>query len=122
MTERHVDFVNQVIRCLMLERHLEKGSWPSLLQEITFYCNNLDNTSSKILSPHMLAFGRQPRAPIDMRISTGNVPTKVTGSSSQYLETTVEKRQDDRNCTRKPSVHPIGGGAKKYDKARKHPT
>ena len=94
MTERHVDFVNQVIRCLMLERYLEKGCWPSLLQEITFYCNYLDNASSKI-SPHMLAFGRQPRAPIDMLISTGNTPTKVTGSSSQFLETTVKKRQDE---------------------------
>ena len=86
MTERHIGFVKQVIRCLMLERHLEKGSWPSLFQEITFYCNNLDNASSKI-SPHMLAFGRQQRSPFDMLISTGNTPIKVTGLASQYLET-----------------------------------
>ena len=77
---------------MMLERHLEKGSWPSLLQEITFYCNNLDNTSRKI-SPHMLPFGRQPRSPIDMLISSGNTPTKVTGSASQYHETTVRKEE-----------------------------
>ena len=42
----------------------------------------------------MLAFGRQPRSPIDMLISTGDIPTKVTGSASQYLETTVKRRQE----------------------------
>ena len=94
----------------MLERHLEKGSWPSLLQEITFYGNNLDNASSKI-SPLMLAFGRQPRSPIDMLITTGNTPTKVTGSSSQYLETTVKKKQElseiareNQECTQSEEV------------------
>ena len=63
MAERHIGFVKQVIRCLILERDLEKGSWPSVLPEVTFYCNSLDNASSKV-SPHMLAFGRQPRSPI----------------------------------------------------------
>ena len=121
MTERHVDFVKQVIRCLMLELHLEKGSWSSLLQEITFYCNNLDNTSSKILSPHIMPFGRQPRSPIDMLISTGDILTKVTGSSSQYLETTVKKRQELSEIARENQVC-TQLRAKKNDKARKHPT
>ena len=76
MAERHIGFVKRVIRCLMLERHIEKGSWPSLLQEITFYGNNLDNASNKI-SPPMLAFGRQPRSPIDMLMSTGNTQQKL---------------------------------------------
>ena len=35
------------MRFLLLERNLEKGSCPSLLPEVTFYCNNLDNSSSK---------------------------------------------------------------------------
>ena len=82
MAERHIGFVKQLIRCLMLERHLEKGSWPSLLQEITFYCNNLNNASSKI-SPHILPFGLQPRSPIDMLISTANTPTKLQGQLKQ---------------------------------------
>ena len=60
----------------MLERHLENGS------------------ASRKISPHMLAFDHQPRSPIDMLIRTGNNPTKVTESASQYLETTVKESQE----------------------------
>ena len=35
MPERHIGFVKQVIICLMLERNIEKGSWRSLLPEVT---------------------------------------------------------------------------------------
>ena len=95
----------------MLESHLEKGSWPSLLQEITFYGNNLDNARGKISLP-MFPFDHQPRSPINMLISTGHTPTKVTGSASQYLETTVKRRQElskiareNQECTQSGEVH-----------------
>ena len=104
--------------CLMLERHLEKGSWPSLLQEITFYCNHLDNASSKIF-PHMLPFGRQPISPINMLISTVNTPTKVTRSSSQYFETTVMKGQELSEIARENQECTQSGAKKKYDKGKK---
>ena len=90
MAERHIGFVKQVMRCLLLERNLEKGSWPSLLPEVSFYCNNLDNSSSKI-SPHLLTFGRQPRAPIDMLISSNETGTNST--DFEYLEILLEKKE-----------------------------
>ena len=67
----------------------------------------------------MLAFGRQPRSPIDMLISTGNIPTKVTGSASQYLETTVKKRQELGEIARENKECTQSGAKKKYDKGRK---
>ena len=67
----------------------------------------------------MLAFGRHPRSPIDMLISTGNTPTKVTGSASQYLETTVKKRQELSEIARENQECTQSGAKKKYDKGKK---
>ena len=64
MAERNIGFVKQVLSCLMLDRNLPKGSWPALLTEAGFYCNGMENASSKV-SPLMLTYGRQPRSPID---------------------------------------------------------
>ena len=47
MVERNVGFVNQVMLCLMLDRQLGKGSWPSLLQEVSFHCNCMSNASNQ---------------------------------------------------------------------------
>ena len=67
------------------------------------------------ISPPMLPFGLQPRSPIDMLISTGNTPTKVTGSSSKYLETTVKRRQELSEIARENQECTQSGG---YDKGR----
>ena len=91
MAERHIGFVKQVIRCLMLERNLEKGSWPSLLPEVTFYCNNLDNASTKI-SPHLMTFGRQPRTPLDMLIA--HAPTDGGQTGNEYVDLLLKKREE----------------------------
>ena len=93
MAERHIGFVKQVIRCLILERDLEKGSWPSVLPEVTFYCNSLDNASSKV-SPHMLAFGRQPRSPIDALITTSKGSTSSDPPNGQYLQRLLGKKEE----------------------------
>ena len=59
LAERSIGKVKQVARCITLDRQLSKGSWPGLLPEITFYCNNVENSSTKV-SPQMLMYGRQP--------------------------------------------------------------
>ena len=51
MAERNVGLVKQVIRCLQLDRHLSKGSWPGLLAEVSFHINGMVNATSWI-SPH----------------------------------------------------------------------
>ena len=73
----------------MFERNLDKGSWTSLLPEIAFYCNNLDNTATKI-SPHMLTFGQQPRAPIDMLIA--HQPSGRDQAANEYVDTLLRKK------------------------------
>ena len=52
----------------MLERGLDKGSWPEVLPEVAFYCNNVENSSTKF-SAQLLMFGRQPTSPIDATIA-----------------------------------------------------
>ena len=68
MAERSIGTVKQTIRCLLLERKMEHGSWPKILPEISFLLNSVTNASSNV-SPHMLTFGRRPRAPTDIPIS-----------------------------------------------------
>ena len=67
----------------------------------------------------MLPFGRQPRSTINMLISTGNTPTKVTGSASQYLETTAKMRQELSEIARENQECTRSGAKKKYDQGKK---
>ena len=42
------------------------------------YCNNIENGANGI-APHLLAFGRRPRTPLDARIDTANKKTQFPG-------------------------------------------
>ena len=64
MAERNIGLVKQVIRCLIMERQLQKGRWPSILTEVSFHIYNMENATSRI-SPRLLTFGREPRSPLD---------------------------------------------------------
>ena len=63
MAEQNVGFVKQVMLCLMLDRQLGKGSWPSLLQEVSFHCNCISNASSNIWKATTFASGPMARQP-----------------------------------------------------------
>ena len=71
MAERGIGTVKQTIRCLLLDMEMEQASWPMLLPEVSFLLNNVHNASTK-LSPHMLTFGREPKAPNDVRPFAGS--------------------------------------------------
>ena len=64
MAERNIGTVKQVISCILMERKLPKGLWPSLLTEVSFYMNAMENTTTR-MSPQMLTYGREPKAPAD---------------------------------------------------------
>ena len=64
MAERNIGMVKQVIRCLQQDRELPKGSWPALLTEVSFFCNGIPNSSTRV-SPHMLTYGREPPSPLN---------------------------------------------------------
>ena len=68
LVERSIGLAKQVARCLTLDRRLSKESWPEILPEVSFYCNNFENSSTKF-SPQRLMTGRQPTSPIDAMIS-----------------------------------------------------
>ena len=68
LVERTIGLVKQVARCITLDRLLAKESWPEILPEVSFYCNNAENASTKF-SPHLLMTGRQPVSPIDAMIA-----------------------------------------------------
>ena len=88
MAERNIGFIKQVIMCLMLDRQLDKGSWPALLSEASFYCNCMPNASSKV-SPYELTYGRQPRSPID--ISCKKLVHGSQNSHGEYLDSLKRK-------------------------------
>ena len=65
MAERNIGTAKLVIRSLLMEREMEKGVWLSALPEVSYLMNNVKNTTTKV-SPHMITFGRQPRALTDL--------------------------------------------------------
>ena len=68
MVERSIGLVKQVARCLTLDRNLPKESWPDILPEVAFYCNNTENVSTGY-SAQLLMTGRQPLSPMEIAIS-----------------------------------------------------
>ena len=80
-------------RCLTLDRKLSKGSWPGLLPEVTFYCNNSENSSTKFPA-QLLMTGRLPVSPIDALIET--LSLSVTDSHEHHLER-LKERKDELN-------------------------
>ncbi|KAI6650044.1 Retrovirus-related Pol polyprotein from transposon 17.6 [Oopsacas minuta] len=83
LVERSIGLVKQVARCLTLDRQLPKESWPDILPEVAFYCNNTQNASTK-LSAQLLMTGRQPLSPIDAILSRRKWTEEL--SHSQQVE------------------------------------
>ena len=90
MAERNIGMVKQVIRCLQLDRSLPKGSWPSLLTEVSFHCNGMENTTSRT-SPHMLTHGHQPKSPMDAWCET--LREGEANSHQEYLSSLKLKQE-----------------------------
>ena len=74
LAERSIGLVKQVARCLTLDRNLEEDAWPRILTEVTFYCNNMENSSTKY-SAQLLNTGRQPTSPIDVSLAVYEIGT-----------------------------------------------
>ena len=96
LVERTIGLVKQVARCLTLDRHLNKEAWPEILPEVSFYCNNTENATTKF-SPHFLMTGRQPLSPIDAMIAKRG---SLTGSPTQYGERLQEVLAEIRSLAR----------------------
>ena len=61
-TERGVQSVKQVMRCLLEDRGIEKDDWPSILQEVSYNLNCLSSSSTGYL-PYTVMYGVKPMSP-----------------------------------------------------------
>ena len=109
MAERNVGLVKQVIRCLMLERHLDKGSWPAILKEVSFNCNMVNESSRN--SPFMLTYGRQLRSQVDA--CCHGLEVGKCNSHGHYLDE-LKREQAELNAIAEKNV------AHNLKKAREH--
>ena len=106
LVERCIGLVKQVARCLTLDCRLPKESWPDILPEVAFYCNNAQNASTKF-SAQLLMTGRQPTSPIDA--SMGTRQWSELPSQDQHVERLREikvelealARENDGQCKAK---------------------
>ena len=87
LVERSIGLVKQVARCLTLDRQLAKESWPEILPEVSFYCNNTENASTGF-SAQRLMTGRQPLSPIDAAIAK---EWTIEQSYSEHIDKLIEK-------------------------------
>ena len=119
LAERSIGWVKQVARCLMADRHLNKGSWPSLLPEITFYCNNVENESTKY-SPHMLCYGRQPTSPLDAGLRLRDSSRRE--SPQEYVDSLQKQRDELYQLVRENDRESQAKAKMQYDRSKKPAT
>ena len=65
--ERTVQTFKQQMRCMLEERKIEKTDWPSLVNEVTFQCNAMVNSSTGY-SPNEVMFGLELRSGLDLLV------------------------------------------------------
>ena len=117
LAERSIGWIKQVARCLMADRKLDKRSWPGLLPEITFYCNNVENESTKF-SPQMLCFGRQPTSPVEASIEQHE--SGRMQSPSEYLNNLKKMREELFRLAREKDLESQGRAKRQYDKNKRN--
>ena len=60
-----METIKQTMRCLLEDRKIpHTTNWPNQIQEMTFVCNSLPNSSTGI-TPHEVMYGSKLRTDID---------------------------------------------------------
>ena len=75
---------------MQLDRRLSKGSWPSLLTEVSFHCNGMENSTSRT-SPHMLTRATA-KSPMDAWCET--LREGEANSHQEYLSNLKSKQEN----------------------------
>ena len=115
MAERNIGLVKQVIRCLQMDRHLEKGSWPMLLTEVSFQMNSMENATTR-LSPHLLTFGREPLSPLDSWCK--HLKEEESNTHGEYLAKLKQKRAELRDIARENIEANLRSARNRYNTSR----
>ena len=104
MAERGIGAVKQTLRCLLLDRKMEQASWPALLPEVSFLLNSVSNAPTE-LSPHLLTYGREPRAPKDLAsLDVPDTPVTVEDYWTRLKETKEALASLARNNRERGSI------------------
>ena len=102
--ERSIGAVKQTLRCLLLDRKMEQASQPALLPEVSFLLNSVSNASTK-LSPHLLTYGREPRAPKGLAsLDVPDTPVTVENYWTRLKETKEALASLARNNRERSSI------------------
>ncbi|KAI6655322.1 hypothetical protein LOD99_2157 [Oopsacas minuta] len=88
LAEHSIGTVKQVMLCLLADRKLRKTEWPLLLNEVSFTCNSLRNSSTG-LSPNEIFYSEKLRNSLDLNIGY-SVNEGVT--SEEYYEQLRDRR------------------------------
>ena len=115
MSERNIGMVKQVIRCLQEDRHLDKGSWPGLLAEVSFHCNGMPNGSTRI-SPHMLTFSREPQCPLEAWCR--ELKVGETNTHSEHLEALIRKQDELRDIAKENADRNLRSARERHNRDR----
>ena len=115
MAERNIGTAKQLICSLLMERKMEKGAWVSVLPEVSFLMNNVRNTTTKV-SPHMITFGRQPRAPTDL--TSTNAGT-IEGSTQDYWEPLQDVQKELTKTMLSNEDKTFAETKKRYDRGKR---
>ena len=93
---------------------MEKGAWVSVLPEVSFLMNNVRNTTTKV-SPHMITFGRQPRAPTDLTSTNAG----TDDSTQDYWESLQDVQKELPKTMLSNEDKTFAETKKRYDRGKR---
>ena len=59
-SERGIQAIKQIMRCMLEERQVAKDSWPTILPEVSYIMNSIPNKSTGF-SPYRVMYGVEPK-------------------------------------------------------------
>ena len=114
LAERSIGTVKQTMRCLLAERALRKTDWPLLLNEVSFVCNSLKNSSTG-RSPHEVFYGEELRNSLDLDLGYG---VKEAVTSEEHYQELKEKRDQLKEIARKNVETACANSKRFYDRGK----
>ena len=113
-SERGIQSVKQIMRCLLEERNLSKDSWPSLLPQVSYILNCIPNSSTGF-SPFRIMYGIDPKplsmATLDKEVQGHYYSVIEWIEENQRLEGMVNEEVEEnlvQACHRMKSIYDTG--------------
>ena len=98
-SERGIQVVKQVLRCVLEERKIAKNSWPSLLPEVSYILNATSNTST-CFTPYRVMYVVDPRP-----VPTATLSIRTQNQDYNPLEWTKEIQSSSEIVNKEVTVN-----------------